>query len=72
MSDMIESGLTGYLARPHDPDDLARGIAWVLENEGRRKNLSLQARIKVEQEFSLDAVADRYVKLYEELVNDAG
>ncbi len=71
MPDMIESGHTGYLARPHDPGDLAQGIAWVLENEDRRKNLSLQARIKVEQEFSLDTVADRYVKLYGEMVKNA-
>jgi len=72
MSDVIENDRTGYLALPYDPDDLARGIASVLENDDRRNDLSLQARLKVEQEFSLDTAADRYVKLYGEIVNHAG
>ncbi len=29
-SDMIEHQHNGYMARPHDPADLARGMEWVL------------------------------------------
>jgi glycosyltransferase involved in cell wall biosynthesis len=72
LSDIISHGDNGYLARPFEPDDLAQGIAWVLEDDERRKNLSLQARQKVEQEFALEKVAERYVKLYREIVNSAG
>jgi glycosyltransferase involved in cell wall biosynthesis len=72
MSDIIEHRHTGYLAHPYYPEDIAKGIDWVLENDERRKILSLHARQKVEQEFALEKVAERYVKLYREIVNSAG
>jgi glycosyltransferase involved in cell wall biosynthesis len=62
--DLIDHERNGYLARPFEPDDLARGIAWVLEDEGRRQALSLRARRKVEEEFALERVAHRYAELY--------
>lgn len=65
--DLIDHELNGYLAQPFDPIDLARGIAWVLEKENRQI-LSMQARQKIEREFSLDQVAKRYVALYNELL----
>ena len=35
--DLIDHGQNGYLARPFDPADLARGILWVLEDDKRRE-----------------------------------
>jgi glycosyltransferase involved in cell wall biosynthesis len=68
MPDLIEHGRTGYLARPYEPDDLAQGIAWILEDEERRRELSAEARQKVEREFALENVARQYVRLYHELL----
>jgi glycosyltransferase involved in cell wall biosynthesis len=65
--DMVEHERNGYLAEPFEADDLARGIAWVLENEDRRRSLAIRAQQKVEGEFSLDHVAKRYATLYAEL-----
>ncbi|MGB9082396.1 MAG: glycosyltransferase family 4 protein [Desulfuromonadaceae bacterium] len=65
--DLVDHLQNGYLAHPYEPVDLARGIAWVLENEGRRKRMSLQARQKVEQEFTVEKVAERHIALYREL-----
>ena len=65
--DLVDHLQNGYLAHPYEPVDLTRGIAWVLENEGRRKRLSLQARQKVEQEFTVEKVAERHIALYREL-----
>jgi glycosyltransferase involved in cell wall biosynthesis len=65
MPDMIEHQNTGYLAHPYEADDLARGIAWVLEDYHRWQTLSYQARAKVEKEFSSEVVARRYANLYE-------
>lgn len=67
MADLIEHGQTGYLARPHEPEELARGIVWVLENGDRRRELSAEARQKVEREFALEKVAGRYLALYREM-----
>lgn len=68
MPDMIEHKKNGYLARPFETDDLARGIEWVLNDDERRKILSLRAREKVEKEFELTLVARWYRKLYEDIL----
>ena len=70
MPDMIEQGENGYLAQPFDVSDLARGIAWVIEDEERYQRLSHRAREKVETEFTLDIQAHRYAELFNELIGD--
>jgi glycosyltransferase involved in cell wall biosynthesis len=64
---MIEHKRNGYLAEPYAIEDLANGIAWVLEDKDRYSALSFRARQKVEQEFSLEIQAQHYLDLYEEL-----
>jgi glycosyltransferase involved in cell wall biosynthesis len=64
MSDMIDNQQNGYLAKPFDVDDLAKGIAWVLEDKHRWLSLSQRSREKVEQEFTLQAQAQKYRSLY--------
>jgi glycosyltransferase involved in cell wall biosynthesis len=66
MPDLIDHQQTGYLAQPSQIEDLARGIAWVLEDNDRLQKLSHAAREKAEQEFSLELQARRYISLYEE------
>ena len=68
MSDMIEHKRTGYLAQPFDAEDLAKGIAWVIEDEERWQVLSHQSRQKVEEEFAIESVAQRYAELYKEVL----
>jgi glycosyltransferase involved in cell wall biosynthesis len=67
--DIVEHKRNGYLAEPCDVGDLAKGIAWVLGDGKRRQILSRQARQKVEQEFELKYVAQRYLDLYEEILS---
>jgi glycosyltransferase involved in cell wall biosynthesis len=67
MPDMIEHQKNGYLAQPYRIEDLAQGIAWVLENEERHQKLSDRAREKAEQEFALEIQANRYLSLFSEL-----
>jgi glycosyltransferase involved in cell wall biosynthesis len=68
MPDMIEHQHNGYLAQPYSVEDLAQGIAWVLENQQRHQKLSYRAREKVEQEFTLAIQARRYVSLFTEIL----
>ena len=67
MPDMIEHQQNGYLARPFDIDELAKGIAWVLEDEERLRKLGVNGREKVEQNFTLEIQANSYMSLYKEL-----
>lgn len=65
--DVIDHKLNGYLATPYEVEDLANGIAWVLD-KSRGKSLSNAARKKCEDKFDLEIVALQYSRLYEELV----
>ncbi len=67
LQDIVEHQIDGYLAQPFDVDDLAEGIAWILQDEVRRLKLSLQARQKAEREFSLDLQSSRYLSIYDSL-----
>jgi glycosyltransferase involved in cell wall biosynthesis len=64
--DLIEHRRTGWMAPPFDAGELARGIAWVLEEEPRRRALGELARRRAEQRFDLALVARRYAELYDE------
>lgn len=68
MPDMIEHQKNGYLAKSYNPNDLAEGIAWVLRDPARWRQLSVQSRTSVEQKYELTSVAGRYHDLYKELL----
>ncbi len=67
MPDMIGHQANGYLARPFEPADLAEGIAWVLEDDGRHISLARCARQTVLERYTLRKVAEQYSELYREV-----
>ncbi|WP_103668733.1 glycosyltransferase family 4 protein [Pseudanabaena sp. BC1403] len=69
LSDIINHQQNGYLAKPLDTYDLAKGINWVLEDSDRLQRLSYRAREKAEQEFSQELQAKRYLSLFEEIMS---
>jgi glycosyltransferase involved in cell wall biosynthesis len=64
MPDLIEPRVNGMLAPPYDTRALADAVDWVLDDPERRQMLSRAARAKVEREYSLDILANRYLALY--------
>lgn len=68
MPDIIDHQQNGYLASAYNIEDLARGIAWVLEDRERHQQLCHQARSKAEQEFTQELQARRYLSLFTEMV----
>ncbi len=69
MPDMIDHEKNGYLACAFEPEDLACGMNWVLENETRWHQLSKQARATVVNNFTLAHQARRYTDLYMRISN---
>ena len=67
--DLIEHQVNGYLAEPFDTADLARGIAWVLEDPERHARLRAAARAKAEREYEITHIARRYLALYEDILS---
>lgn len=64
LPDAVEHGVTGYLAEPFVPADLARGIAWVLADRERHLRLRAQARERAARLWSPGVVTRRYLELY--------
>ena len=71
MPDMIEHQQNGYLAQPFDVEELAKGISWVLEDEKRYQKLCDRTRDKIEQEFTLEIQASKYLKLYNDILESS-
>lgn len=68
--DIVDHHQTGYLAQPYSVTDLARGIAWVLEDGERHDRLRQQARLKAEQCFDGVRQAQCYFQLFAEIMED--
>jgi glycosyltransferase involved in cell wall biosynthesis len=72
MPDLIDHQQNGYLARSLDPEDLARGVAWVLEDAERSARLREQARRKVLERFAPKVVAGQHLALYTDVIAAKG
>jgi glycosyltransferase involved in cell wall biosynthesis len=68
LADIVDHQQNGYVAKHCDVEDLARGIAWVLENPDRHHILRSAARVKAEREYAMDVHANRYLKLFQEIL----
>jgi glycosyltransferase involved in cell wall biosynthesis len=72
LGDTVKHNQTGYLAKPLDTADLARGIRWVLEDDQRRRDLGNQARERVLQAFSARESLRGHLDLYKRLLATVG
>jgi glycosyltransferase involved in cell wall biosynthesis len=68
MPDMIDHQMNGYLATPFEPNDLAGGMMWVLDDKNRHNMLSQRARQTVVERYTLKVVANRYLALYQSIL----
>lgn len=68
IADIIDHQQNGYLAQPYETQDLAHGLAWVLEDGDRHHRLSLSAREKAMSEFSIELQTQRYLALFEDVL----
>ncbi len=68
LRDIVEHEKTGYRAAAFKPEDLARGISWMLGSTQTRERLAAAAREKMQREFDLGVVAKRHADLYRELM----
>lgn len=66
-TDVIDHKVNGYLAKYRDVEDLATGIEWVLENRDKQA-LSDACVKKVQENYTEQVVAEKYITLYEQLL----
>jgi len=70
LKDIVEHQKNGYLAQPYQIEDLATGIAWVLENRERHQKLRERAREKATVEWNLELQARRYINIFTEILSE--
>ena len=68
LADIVDHQRQGYTAHHSDTEDLARGIAWVLEDQERHDSLRCAARKKTLQEYDIELQAERYLNLFNQIL----
>jgi L-malate glycosyltransferase len=67
-TDLLQHGETGLLVPPDDPAAWSAALIEVLESADLARRLGAAARRRIEAEFALPIVVDRYVELYRRIV----
>jgi len=65
--EMVQDGITGVLVRPGARDEMASALAAVIEDDVLRHQMGTAGRARVEAEFSLSTMVERYESMYVEL-----
>jgi glycosyltransferase involved in cell wall biosynthesis len=68
MAEVIEDGHNGRLVAPADPAALAQAIEELTGSPAARVSLGSRARLKAEQDFSLRAMANKTLALYQSIL----
>lgn len=66
--EIVESGINGYLINAFDPFELKSNIIKILNDKALKNSLSINAIKIVKDKFSLDNMTNKYVELYENLI----
>ena len=66
--DLVRPGITGYLARANDTDDLSQGIVRLLEDQPLRERMAHQCRSIAVEEYALERQASQYLQLYQRII----
>ena len=64
--DLIEDGKSGFLVESNDPTALAKRIIELLHNPLEAKMMANQARLNIEQRFSVDLMLNKTLEAYEQ------
>lgn len=66
--DMIVHKKNGYLAKPFDINDLAKGVLWVINNP-KYDQLCSYSHTRVKAEFDMSVIVKKYIKLYDQVIH---
>lgn len=67
--EMIDHEKNGFLATPYSSDNLAHYIDIILKNDSLRRSMSIYARKKIVELFSMPVIAEKYISLYNDILH---
>lgn len=65
--EIIENGKSGFIVAPTDSEAAAIKLRELYENENLRKEIGNNAKERIQENFTLDIMTEKYVKFYESL-----
>lgn len=68
--ELVVEGTTGLLVLPLDSVALAQAIAWISSDHDLRLGMGTAGRKRVEENFTISHMVDRYVEVYNRLLSD--
>ena len=69
LAEAVQDGSTGLLVPPGDAGALAHAIAELMNDRERRERMGAAGRARMQAEFSIDAMAQAHVRLYDSVLN---
>lgn len=63
--EVVDHGINGFLVEKGNAPALGKAILILLEDEGLRESMGLKARVKAEQEYSIQQVVEKTFAVYE-------
>jgi|GEM_PF-1627141 len=70
LTEVVDNGKTGILVEPKSPQQLAAGIAKILDDSELRIEMGHAAQKRAHTHFSIDQSVQQYCTLYEQLVKE--
>lgn len=67
--EMVRPGTTGYLAEPENPDDLRKSVMRFLDDKAGHEAMARKCREIVMAEYPLELQVQRYIDLYQQVIN---
>ena len=58
----------GLLVNPDDVEGISEAMICLIRDEIKREVLGNQARLSIKENYSIDLIADRYIRLYQRML----
>lgn len=68
--DIVAHTQTGYLAPAYDTEELAKGIAFIIQDAARLSEMEKASRALIEEQYRIETIAKRYLQLYESILEN--
>jgi len=66
--DLVDNGVTGLLVDPDRPEEISSAIISLLKNSAHAQQMAEAARVRLEQRFSIERVAEQHVEYYNKCI----
>lgn len=69
--ELVQTGTTGYLAKPDHPGDLCEGVVRLLDDRPSLQAMANRCRQVIVAEYSLELQVQRYIDLYQQVIRES-